>query len=168
MSYKDLHNVNEQFKLMDSTGSGKLERSQVEKHLLKTNPDLTKDEMDFIFNSVDSNNDQVIDYTEFLVAVCYEKLFHSGTNEIDQTQFRLSDNDIQHDLKSVKDSLMCSKKVQVYKTLYKNPNVLIALTKSPILLEAYFSMHGNELSTQDKVKLVKSIIEKNKAYLQCE
>ena len=97
---KDLKNL---FYFFDCDKDGSISRNDLSEGFKKLNYDICEENINFIFNSIDIDNNGFIDYTEFLAASIDEKLYLDDKKLLDAYLFfdknntgKITKNDIQN------------------------------------------------------------------------
>ena len=100
---KDLKNV---FYFFDCDNDGSINRNDLREGFKKLNYDICEENIDCLFNSIDTDNNGFIDFTEFLAASIDEKLYLDDKKLIEAYLFfdkkntgKITKNDIQNSLK---------------------------------------------------------------------
>jgi len=89
----EIRNIYSTFKMLDENGDGRITKKELLKGLKLHNPtlDITKDTIDYIFNSIDSDKNGYLEYEEFTRVLIDKK--NLMTNEILKFAFNFFDND---------------------------------------------------------------------------
>lgn len=72
---KYLEDLRKTFILMDTNGDGKIEEKEFTKTLKGVSGDFSKDEIKDLMNTLDTNRNGYIDYTEFLAGCMRSKIY---------------------------------------------------------------------------------------------